>query len=130
RNTEKGSAVSDFSGCFQDGPPPCAVNGVPVGSNIDAEHLKSTASGFSSRLNLSWKVDSDALLYYTWSQGYRPGAFNRTSTLGKLNGEYNTPLSYPSDRLLNNEIGWKTEWADHTVQFNGALYQETWSNAQ
>jgi outer membrane receptor protein involved in Fe transport len=130
KNSERGSDVSAFSGCFEAGPPPCAPGGKPIGANIDAEHLSSTASGFSSRVNLSWKVDSDALLYVTWSQGYRPGAFNRTSTLGKLGGEYNTPISYPSDKLINKEIGWKTEWADHSVQINGALYQEDWSNAQ
>jgi len=130
KNTEKGSAVSEFSGCYQAGPPPCTVGGKPVGTNIDSEHLKSTASGFSNRLNLSWKVNGDALLYYTWSQGYRPGAFNRTSTLGKLNGEYNTPIAYQSDKLINNEVGWKTEWADHRLQLNGAVYQEDWINAQ
>ena len=129
-NSEKGSKASDFSGCYEAGPPPCTVGGANVATNIDAEHLKSTASGFSSRLNVSWKIDSDALLYYTWSQGYRPGAFNRVSNLGKLGGLYNTPSFYSSDRLINNEIGWKTEWDDHRVQFNGAVYQEDWNNAQ
>jgi len=126
KNTERGSDVSAF-GCYQAGAAPCASEGA---ANIDAEHLKSTASGFSSRVNLSWKIDSDILVYGTWSQGYRPGAFNRTSSLGKLGGEYNTPISYPSDKLINKEIGWKTEWADHSVQLNGAVYQEDWSNAQ
>jgi outer membrane receptor protein involved in Fe transport len=125
RNTERGSDVSDFD-CYEAGPAPCYADS----ANIDGEHLVSTASGFSSRVNLSWKIDSDALVYYTWSQGYRPGAFNRTSTLDKLGGEYNTPISYPSDKLINNEIGWKTEWADHTLQINGAVYQEDWTNAQ
>jgi iron complex outermembrane receptor protein len=125
-NSEKGSEASEF-GCYDGGPPPCATSET---TSLDGEHLKSTASGFSSRLNVSWKVNPDALLYYTWSQGYRPGAFNRTSTLGKLDGEYNTPISYPSDKLINNEVGWKTEWANHSLQFNGAAYQETWDNAQ
>ena len=129
-NTEKGSKASEFSGCFDAGPPPCTSGGVNVATNIDAEHLRSTASGFSSRLNLSWKITPDALLYYTWSQGYRPGAFNRVSNPGKLGGLYDTPLAYNSDRLLNNELGWKTEWADHSVLFNGALYQEDWNSAQ
>ena len=34
------------------------------------------------------------------------------------------------DNVTNNEIGFKTEWFDRRVQFNGALYQEIWSNAQ
>ena len=40
--------------------------------------LDRTFSGFRSRANLSWKVTEDALLYYTWSQGFRAGGFNRT----------------------------------------------------
>ena len=128
KNTEKGSRVFGFSGCYEAGPPPCQA--AWAGASLDAEHLNSTASGFSSRLNLSWKVTGDALVYYTWSQGYRPGAFNRTSTLGAINGMYNTPLAYQSDKLINNELGWKTEWADHSVQFNGAIYEEDWRNAQ
>jgi iron complex outermembrane recepter protein len=126
-NIERGSAVSEF-GCYEAGPPPCPPPGVDA-HNIDAEHLRSTSSGFSSRLNLSWKVDSDVLLYYTWSQGYRPGAFNRVTNSTRLTG-YETPSFYSSDKLINNEIGWKTEWADHTLQINGAVYQETWDNAQ
>ena len=30
----------------------------------------------------------------------------------------------------NNEIGWKTEWFDHRLQWNGAVYQENWNNVQ
>ena len=32
--------------------------------------------------------------------------------------------------LINNELGWKTEWLDRRVQFNGAIYKEEWKNAQ
>ena len=38
--------------------------------------------------------------------------------------------SYKPDILTNNEIGWKTEWFDHRLQFNGAIYHEEWKNAQ
>jgi outer membrane receptor protein involved in Fe transport len=50
--------------------------------------------------------------------------------LGSIGGQYNTPVAYQSDKLINNELGWKTEWADHSVLFNGAIYQENWNNAQ
>jgi iron complex outermembrane recepter protein len=128
KNTEKGSRVFGFSGCYEAGPAPC--QSAWKGASIDAEHLSSSATGFSSRVNLSWKIDSDALLYYTWSQGYRPGAFNRTSTVGAINGLFDTPTAYQSDKLINNELGWKTEWADHHLQVNGAWYHENWNNAQ
>jgi iron complex outermembrane recepter protein len=40
------------------------------------------------------------------------------------------PRSYSSDKLTNNEIGWKTEFFDHRLQWNGAVYREEWDNAQ
>lgn len=91
-------------------------------------------TGKRGRADLSWHVTPDKLLYYTYSQGFRPGGFNRGSSarLPDANGvaQYETPLFYLSDDLTNNELGWKTLWFDHRVEFNGALYQENWSNAQ
>ncbi|MFI4889279.1 MAG: TonB-dependent receptor domain-containing protein [Steroidobacterales bacterium] len=40
------------------------------------------------------------------------------------------PEGYTSDSLTNNEIGWKTEWFDHRLQWNGAVYRENWNNVQ
>jgi outer membrane receptor protein involved in Fe transport len=44
--------------------------------------------------------------------------------------QFAVPGSYQSDKLTNNEIGWKTEWFDHRLQWNGAIYREEWDNAQ
>ncbi|MBV9912668.1 MAG: TonB-dependent receptor, partial [Sinobacteraceae bacterium] len=61
---------------------PCtpARNGpkAPYGTNLNISPFNhATYHGFRSRANLSWHVTSDMLLYYTWSQGFRPGGFNR-----------------------------------------------------
>ncbi len=129
-NTEKGAYGGGF-GCFEAGSAPCTAGG----ASIDAEHLSQTYSGFRSRANVTWKVTPDAMVYYTWSQGYRPGGFNRTSNgpfIADLNGvnQYSTPKGYAPDQLVNNEIGWKTEWLNHRFLFNGAIYREQWSNVQ
>jgi outer membrane receptor protein involved in Fe transport len=128
-NTEQGSAGGGF------GVSGVGLNGVGTES--------ATSSGFKSRANLTWHVTPDAMVYYTWSQGYRPGGFNRstaahvpinqiTGKLDTVNGvdEYQTPLSYAPDTLINNELGVKTEWFDHRLEFNGAIYQEDWKNVQ
>ncbi|MCX7057625.1 MAG: TonB-dependent receptor, partial [Proteobacteria bacterium] len=132
RNEERGSMVSSF-GCFEDGPAPCTGN-TPYSENLDGLNLKATMSGFKSRANITWHVTPDAMLYYTWSQGYRPGGFNRKSKCGvkDANGvkQYCNPLFYTSDDLVNSELGWKTEFLDHHLQFNGAVYQEDWKNVQ
>jgi outer membrane receptor protein involved in Fe transport len=111
--------------------PPCVnINNY---ANLDARHLDNVDSGFKSRANLTWHVTEEAMLYYTWSQGFRPGGFNRGNAIvtgGPLAGIWTDPLSYRSDELTNNEVGWKTQWLDRRLQFNGTLYREDWKNTQ
>jgi len=143
--TAVGSSVSSF-GCMADGPPPCTGN-VPYSNDLSGENLNISYKGFKSRANLSWRPMDDVLLYYTWSQGFRPGGFNRGSHLinhtndpingvapaGPVNGalySYQTPQSYAPDTLVNNELGWKTQWFDRRLEFNGAVYQEDWKDVQ
>jgi outer membrane receptor protein involved in Fe transport len=96
---------------------------------------------------LSWKVTEDALLYYTWSQGFRAGGFNRAPLAapddspltangqpwqvqaGK-HGGWVASVDFAPDSLTNSELGWKTLWMDRRVRWNGALYQEDWNQTQ
>ena len=129
------------------GPCTTATNGpkAPYGTDFNISPFNhSTYHGFRSRANLSWHITPDILLYYTWSQGFRPGGFNRGSKCvqpgdasANVNGtcpasaataQYITPSTYAPDTLVNNEIGFKTEFLDHRVQLNGTLYQENWKN--
>ena len=128
-NTEKGAVVGSF-GCYEAGPGPCYASA----TNIDAENLHTTYQGAKSRGNVTWHFLPDALVYYTWSQGFRPGAFNRNAACyipdARGINQYCSPLAYASDNLTNNEIGWKTEFFDHRLQLNGAVYREDWNNVQ
>jgi outer membrane receptor protein involved in Fe transport len=127
-NSEVGSAVSSFD-CYVGVVTTTPCSNYSYGVNLNAENLNNSYKGFRSRANLSWKVTSDLMLYYTWSQGFRPGGFNRSSK-NVLNGTFNTPLTFAPDTLINNEVGWKSEWLEHHLQFNGAVYQEDWKNVQ
>ena len=108
----------------------------PFGTNLDEQDPHSNSvSDFKSRVNLSWNVTDDAMLYATWSEGFRTGGFNRGPGSGALNdingvAQWFVPLEYESDDLLNVELGWKTQLMDNRLQFNGAIYQETWDNVQ
>lgn len=107
-------------------------------------NLNKTESGKKSRGNLTWHITPDILAYYTYSEGFRPGGFNRTSSangIPSLAGvapftakgkdyQFNKPFGYNSDSLINNEIGLKTEFLDHRVQVNGSIYRMSWSNVQ
>jgi outer membrane receptor protein involved in Fe transport len=128
-NTEKGAVTGSF-GCYEAGPAPCLASA----TNIDGESLHTKYKGFKSRANVTWHVLPDALVYYTWSQGFRPGGFNRSFACyiqdAKGVAQYCSPSSFTSDSLTNNELGWKTEFFDHRLQWNGAVYQEDWNNVQ
>ena len=105
------------------------------GHSIDAENLHSTFTGFRSRANVTWHIQPDVLVYYTWSQGFRPGGFNRTQGLEAPisqggTAQYNKPAGYAPDELINNEFGWKTEFFNHRLQIDGSLYYLNWNNVQ
>jgi iron complex outermembrane receptor protein len=133
QNSLRGSVTGSF-GCFQQGAPKttgCVVDNF----NLDTSNLRDTESGFKSRANVTWHITPDAMVYYTFSQGFRPGGYNQNggSTHGPgPNGinQYVLAASYISDKLTNNEVGWKTEWFDRRLQWNGAVYQENWNNVQ
>jgi iron complex outermembrane recepter protein len=128
-NTEVGAVTGSF-GCYEAGPGPCLASA----TNINAEDLHTKYRGFKSRANLTWHITPDVLVYYTWSQGFRPGGFNRSfgCYIPGTGGValYCSPLSFTSDSLTNNELGWKTEFLDHRLQWNGAVYREDWNNVQ
>jgi iron complex outermembrane receptor protein len=128
-NVELGAVTGSF-GCYEAGPAPCLASA----TNIDAENLHTKYKGFKSRANLTWHILPDVLVYYTWSQGFRPGGFNRSFAcyIPGTGGValYCSPTSFTSDSLTNNEFGWKTEFFDHRLQWNGAAYQEDWNNVQ
>jgi iron complex outermembrane recepter protein len=144
QNFELGSNVGSF-GCEINGfydayvPPNPCVSTLATGvlsnlNNLDAKHLRDTYVGTRSRANLTWHITPDIMAYYTWSQGFRPGGFNRAQAVlspsSPLYGIWQPPIAYAPDTLTNNELGWKTEWFDHHLQFNGAVYQENWDNVQ
>jgi outer membrane receptor protein involved in Fe transport len=90
------------------------LNGAPC-TNVN----KSTSDTDAIyKLNATYKINEDALVYATWSRGFRPGGINRRGTLPP----------YGPDELDNYELGWKTTFGG--FRFNGAVYQLDWNNIQ
>ncbi len=83
---------------------------------------RTTGSGTSPKVNLSYKFDSDRMIYATYAKGFRPGGVNR-------NGGGSLP-PYQPDFLTSYEIGWKTTWDENRLRFNGAFFVEYWKNFQ
>jgi outer membrane receptor protein involved in Fe transport len=60
------------------------------------------------------------MIYATYSEGFRPGGINRRGTLPP----------YSADFLDNYEVGWKTEWLDRHLRWNGSVFEEKWKDFQ
>jgi len=111
---------------------PCLT---PYGTNMGARSPNSVSpSGNRGRAGVSWHLMDQAMLYYTYSQGFRAGYFNR-GTSCHLKGpdgvpQYCIPVATVPDNVTNNEVGLKSTWLDNRLVFNVALYQEIWNNAQ
>ena len=106
------SSKTGESQCFA----PSEVNGAPC-TNLDRT---TSDTGWLPKVNLTYKFNDDALVYATFSRGFRPGGVNRRGGLAP----------YLSDQLDNFELGWKTSWADNSLRFNGAIYQLNWRDIQ
>lgn len=145
-NYQKGSVYSSFNfACYQ--VPVCTT-----GSNLDALGLQSTYKGFRSKGTITWKPKQGTMLYFTYSEGFRPGAFNRgpsarvqdpklpflgadgkgsvTNTGNGRNFQLLVPAAYAPDNLINYEAGVKTDLFDRKLTFNLSAYYMEWKNIQ
>ncbi len=120
--------------------------------NIDSHNDHITYHGFKSRAGVNWHINDHTLAYFLWSQGFRPGAFNRaqgdvapllvTSTGAAVPvgvaasagdtvvKQYDKPNGYAPDTLTNFEIGIKTELFDRRLLVNLSAYDMDWDNVQ
>jgi iron complex outermembrane recepter protein len=108
--------LSGMGTCFPGVPPltryaPCTDLNSDVSDN-----------GTVPKVTLTYRPLKDALVYATYSKGFRPGGVNRV-------GGPDHP-TYAADYLENYEIGWKTEWFNHRLRWNGALFWENWKDFQ
>jgi outer membrane receptor protein involved in Fe transport len=103
-------------------------------TNINSHNDRVTYTGFKSRASLTWHVNSDTLAYFLFSQGFRPGGYNR-SVKAVISGpggakQFEEPNGYAPDSLNNYEVGLKTQLFDHRLQLNLSAYYMQWSNVQ
>jgi iron complex outermembrane recepter protein len=134
KNYETGSVYSSFSAsCYQ--APVCVT-----GSNLNALGLKSSYKGFKSKGVITWKPQEHTLIYGAFSQGFRPGAFNRgpssrladpvADASGNRPRQLLVPAAYRPDNLTNWEVGLKTDLFDRKVTFNVSAYLMDWKDTQ
>ncbi len=123
------------------------VKGRPFDPNLGQRD-----NGTLFKINTSYHVTDDALLYATVSEGFRIGGsngggpcpvFDPNASQGNCNlapGQQFGPgpndfaqfdeRSFGPDGTRNYELGAKTEWLDGALVLNGALFYVKWSQPQ
>lgn len=90
-----------------------------------------SSKGFNPKVSLRYAFDRHNSIYALASKGFQfggvqlipPGA---TTTVGGAP----IPLTYKSSTLWNYELGAKTEWLQHRLGVDAALFYDRWSNLQ
>jgi outer membrane receptor protein involved in Fe transport len=96
------------------------------GVNYDAEFADDLPLKESDTIlkgTIAYTPTDDLLFFVTYSEGFRPGGFNR-------NDNPAVQKTYVSDEVTNLELGWKTTWLDGNLRFNGSVYQIDWDSLQ
>ncbi len=112
-----------------------AFGGVPFGAGVP-NHLSSDENNSSFKANLSYKPTRDALLYASWTEGFRLGRPQTGADLtcdldndGIVDG---TSISVESTKIVNSdflesyEIGSKFKLFESRLLFDAAIYHINW----
>lgn len=134
---EQGTLYFTTGGCAN------IANGLcPSAASQTAINQNRVDSGFRSRANITWHVNPRTIAYFTFSQGYRPGGFNRTTqqvaplpvtangVVTKGPPQYQREISFGPDTLNSFEAGIKTQLFDRKLQLNVSAYIQDWKNVQ
>ena len=92
-------------------------------------------TGVLKKANLTYKFGDRSLVYATYSEGFRPGGFNRKpcnigSATCPTAADFARLAVYVPDKVKNYEVGAKISLLDRSLQINLAAYQIDWSNIQ
>ena len=80
---------------------------------------------FTPKVGVRYRIDDDAMLYATYAKGYRSGGFN-----GRVDSVPSATIPYDPETVDNYELGFKTEWMEQRLRFNGAIFYMDYQDKQ
>jgi len=98
---------------------PEAAGGVNVDANLEGQ-TPASLSDTIFKFNLSYDINDNSLAYFTFSEGFRAGRFNRNG--GGGNGAIPIPFFFDSDNAQNYEVGFKSTFFDNSLRVNASAY--------
>ena len=103
----------------------------------DAEAHKDRLGNLNELTWPDFKITDDFMLYVTSSKAFRSGTFSVPAPVCNNAGPVCTtfhrrpqPALVPPETLLNDEIGFRSEWLDGRLRFNATYYEMEFTNRQ
>jgi len=96
-----------------------------VSANFGVPASNTNEGSFDSlnpRLNISYDISLNGLVYASAAKGFRSGGFNAAAAGG--------PLSYDPEKLWTYEAGAKHQFFDRRLTVEGAVYYTDWDDVQ
>jgi iron complex outermembrane receptor protein len=85
--------------------------------------LHNTWYSTTPRVGVEFQATPDVLFYTSWSRGYKSGTFNNGT-------DPSYPVTVKPEKVSAYEVGTKTQWLDHRVTANLALFYTQYSDMQ
>ena len=88
-------------------------------------------NSFDYRLTGDYKFSDDVSVYATQSTGYKAGGINGsviTSPGDFLKKSHNNLLPYDPEKVVNDEVGLRSEWLNHRLRLNLTAYTMNYKN--
>ena len=83
---------------------------------------------FSPNLGLRYQIDEDAMVYATYSEGFKTG--NWTTRLSNPHPVYNDSLHFDPEFAKSYEAGFKADFAGGRMRLNGAAFYSKYDGIQ
>ena len=80
---------------------------------------------FTPRVGVRYRMNDDAMLFATYSGGYRSGGFN-----GRVDTVETAEIPYDPETVDNYELGFKSEWPDKGLRLNGTVFYMDYQDKQ
>jgi iron complex outermembrane recepter protein len=100
------------------------------GVNRETENL-------TPALNVEWDVAEDAMIYFSYSEGYKSGGFNGADDMQTIDSDGdgvgdtpNTDFEFEDEEVITYELGGKFTLAERTMRLNWAIFHTQYSNLQ
>ena len=86
-----------------------------------AAKLNDTWSSFTPRAALTYFLNDNSSVYFTYSEGFKSGGFNMFGFQG---------VGYDPEEVKNYELGWKTTVFNNRVSANTSIFQMDYTDLQ